>query len=409
MKLKYFIWAFILLFCAFVVQYGFCAYRWLSPPEIHAVFDREGEKLSVDRHTVHLLGDGQGRVPKTMLSHYGKETLSYTLLKGLYSYGGRKYKAKLTISAPLQRTALTALGEKWGTVAVMNYQTGEILCTVTNPTFSPTEKGAVTESMYVNRFLFGCYTPGSVYKIVTLAAALEEDPFVENRRFSCKGEKYFGTDKVVCPVSHGEQTLRDAFRNSCNCAFAAIAYGLGEEKMTAYAEKFGLTVPLSFDGFTTASGRYDCAVSLPWSGVGQGDTKINPCTFLTFLSAVARDGQGRKPYLMASVRDGYKTLYQARPVSNAPVLTPKTAATLQKYLRSNVEEKYGDSYFAGLRVCAKTGTAETGAEKPNATLCGFSLDEKMPIAFLIIAENAGAGADVCLPIAERILECLIDN
>jgi peptidoglycan glycosyltransferase len=234
-------------------------------------------------------------------------------------------------------------------------------------------------------------------------------PDVEKRIFCCNGAQHFGTDRVTCPVSHGKQSLQQAFRNSCNCAFARLAAELGEGKMAFYAEKFGLTAPVSFDGFTTACGRYDGNVSLPWSGAGQGDTKINPCSFLMFLSAIARDGQGRKPYLMASVRDGYKTLYRAKRTANAPMLSPENARILQKYLRSNVTEKYGQAHFPGLRICAKTGTAEVGTEKPNALLCGFSADKSTPIAFLIIAENAGSGADVCLPIAERILECLIDN
>ncbi|MBE6943281.1 MAG: penicillin-binding protein [Ruminococcaceae bacterium] len=412
MKIKYFILAFSLLFAVFLAEYGFCAYRWVTPPGIAIVTDRSGEQLIPDKATVHLLGDGAGNIPKTMLSYYAEKAFSYNLLNGIYSYSGGSRRARLTVSAPLQRAALAALGERRGTVAVMNYQTGEILCAVTSPTFDPENRGETVEGMFVNRFIRGRYTPGSIYKLVTLAAALEDDPEIESRVFSCKGEQHFGTDKVTCPKPHGKQTLQEAFRNSCNCAFAALAAELGEEKMTHYADKFGLTAPISFDGFTTASGRYDAKISLPWSGAGQGDTKINPCAFLTFLSAIARDGQGRRPYLMAQIRQGYKIHYRAKPISNAPILSPETAEILRTYLRSNVEKKYGDESFGGLTVCAKTGTAEVGTEMPNALFCGFVLEKDCPIAFLIIAENAGTGTEICLPIARQLFcngQWIIDN
>ena len=417
---------FLLFFTIFLVQYGFCAYTWATSRgnanSIGIVTDREGERLltnakvktyssdeSLRKATVHLLGDRQGNVPASVLSYYGGKGHSYNLLNGLYSYGGSRIRARLTISAQLQKAAFTALGDRKGTIAVMNYRTGEILCAVSSPAFDPDKKGEAVDSMYVNRFFGGLYTPGSIYKLVTLAASLEEIPEVEKRTFTCTGELHFGTDKITCPKHHGKQTLQEAFANSCNCVFATLAAELGEEKMTTYAEKFGLTQRMTFDGITTAAGRYNADVSLPWSGVGQGDNKINPCSFLTFVSAVARDGWGIRPYLMDSIRDGYQTLYRAETAEMQRIISTETAAILQTYLRSNVSEKYGDEYFPGFKVCAKTGTAEVGTGKPNALLCGFSLDNICPVAFIIIVEDSGSGGSVCLPIAASILGSLVDS
>ena len=415
---------FLLLFAIFIVQYGFFAYTWATfrrdTGSISVVTDRDGERLLtfaedkvytadpvLRKATVHLLGDRQRKVYAPVLSYYDGLGHSFNLLNGLYSYGDSRTRARLTISSQLQKAALTALGDRKGTIAVMNYRTGEILCAVSSPTFDPDRKGEAVDSMYVNRFFGGLYTPGSIYKIVTLAIALEEMPGIESRIFTCTGETYFGTDKIICPVRHDKQTLQEAFRNSCNCAFATLATELGVEKMTAYAEKFDLTEKMNFDGITTAAGRYDANVSLPWSGAGQGDTKINPCSFLAFVSAVARDGQGIRPYLMDTVRDGYRTLYRAKTAEMQRMISTETAAILQTYLRSNVSEKYGDEYFPGFRFCAKTGTAEVGTGKPNALLCGFSLDNICPVAFIIIVEDSGSGGSVCLPIAASILDCLV--
>ena len=77
---------------------------------------------------------------------------------------------------------------------------------------------------------------------------------------------------------------------------------------------------------------------------------------------------------------------------------------LQEYLRSNVEQRYGDEYFPGLQVCAKTGTAEVGGgQKPHAMLAGYVMDEAYPLAFMVCVENAGYGGTVCLPVASRVL------
>ncbi len=414
---------FLLFFTIFLVRYGFSAYTWATARGdtgcISIVTDRGGERLLtfaedkiysanpvLRRTTVHLLGDRDGNVPSSILSYYGGKRHSYNLLNGLYAYGNSRSRARLTISAQLQKAALNALGDKSGTVAVINYRTGEILCAVSSPTFDPDVKGETVDGMYVNRFTGGLYTPGSIYKLVTLAAALEEMPEIGKRAFTCAGELYFGTDRITCTKPHGKQTLQEAFRNSCNCAFATLATELGEGKMAAYAEKFGLTQKVTFDGITTAAGRYDANVSLPWSGAGQGDTKINPCSFLAFVSAVARGGQGMQLYLMESIREGYQTPYRAEQTERERILSTETAAVLQKYLRSNVAEKYGDEYFSGLTVCAKTGTAEVGTEKPNALLCGFAIDETCPVAFLIIVEYSGSGANICLPIASVLLEMI---
>ena len=215
---------FLLLFANFIVQYGFFAYTWATfrrdTGSISVVTDRDGERLLtfaedkvyaadpvLRKATVHLLGDRQGNVYAPVLSYYDGLGHSYNLLNGLYSYGDSRTRARLTISSQLQKAALTALGDRKGTIAVMNYRTGEILCAVSSPTFDPDRKGEAVDSMYVNRFFGGIYTPGSIYKLVTLAIALEEMPGVESRIFTCTGETYFGTDKIICPVRHDKQTL----------------------------------------------------------------------------------------------------------------------------------------------------------------------------------------------------------
>ena len=430
--------ALLLGFGFFVYEYGANAAHWVlfpGSPHVYTggnigcgtITDRDGNTLLtltgdrvytqdslLRRATVHYLGDRHGSVSAPSLSHFARQIVSYDLLNGVYVYGSSGSTAQLTLSAKLQKAALTALGEKSGTVAVYNYKTGALLCAVTSPTFDPDGEITEVDSMYLNRFTQGLYTPGSIFKIATLAAALEDDPTIENRFFTCTGSLSYGPDKITCERPHGTQTLQAAFRNSCNCAFAQIAVDLGREKMTAYAEKFGVAGSVSFDGITTTKGKYDVLdtanVNLAWSGVGQHTVSVNPCAFLTFVGAIAAGGQGVSPYLVESVQSGYDVLYKAETQSRAPVLSRETAEILQTYLRSNVADKYGDENFAGLTICAKTGTAEVGTEKnPNAMLTGFALDEEYPIAFIICVEDGGYGSVVCIPIAQQVLSAIVEN
>lgn len=393
---------FLLGWGTFLTAYVQVGERWVyevkSPRAV--ITDRKGNVLSADdpltrMATTHLLGRDSPAI-----YHYRPYLQPHSLLRGSYTYRERTLRA--TLHRELQTAALGALEGKAGTVAICNYRTGELLCAVSSPAFDPKDTQTETEGMYLNRFTQGLYTPGSVFKVFVLAAALEEWPEAEERQFFCAGEVTLSGEKVSCPHAHGEQTLQEAFRNSCNCAFARIATELGAEKLDRYAERFGLTEIVSFDGIHTARNRISFGEgSLPWAGAGQSQLLINPCNYLTFLTAVAGGGQGVRPCLVKEIRDGYRRLYTATPQKAERILSRESAERLTKYLRSNVKEKYGDVPF----LCAKTGTAETGRETPNALLVGFLQEKTAPYAFFICIEEGGSGAN-CLPIIEKLLSLL---
>ena len=91
------------------------------------------------------------------------------------------------------------------------------------------------------------------------------------------------------------------------------------------------------------------------------------------------------------------------------MVSAQTAEILTEYMRSNVQNKYGDEYFPGLQVCAKTGTAEVGGDKKsNAMLAGFVMDREYPLAFIVCVEDGGYGAQVCMPIASKVLPACVE-
>ncbi len=364
---------------------------------------------------IHWLGDRQGNIYTPTISHYASQLTGHSVVNGLYVYGNDGGKVTMTLSSKAQMAALEALGDRKGTVAVYNYKTGEILCAVTTPTFDPDnvpdiagDTEGIWDGAYINRFLKGSYIPGSIFKIVTTAAALETIPDILEQTFTCNGVQEYGIDKVTCLKSHGKLNLEEAFLNSCNCAFAQIADQLGGETLQAYAEAMGITGKLSFDGVTTSAGSLqakDAAdVMVAWSAIGQHKDLINPCQFMAMVGAIANGGSGATPYIVSSIDGGKWGSYTAQTQQSQLAIKPETAQQLQRFMRNNVENYYGDDHFPGLTVCAKSGTAEVGGEqRPNAMFTGFVADEEYPLAFIVVVENGGFGRQTCVPILSKVL------
>lgn len=365
--------------------------------------------------TMHWLGDRTGNISAPALAYYVKEMAGFDVVGGIYSYGGTGGQAALTLSARVQKAALEALGDYKGTLAVYNYKTGQILCAVTTPTYDPEQAPDIAgdttgafEGVYLNRFVQSAYTPGSIMKIVTTAAALEEIEDIQQRTFTCTGTYDFGVDKVTCERVHGRLDIKSAMMRSCNCAYAQIALLLGREKLQQYVDTFAVTKSLTFDGITTASGNFrvtDAAdVELAWSAIGQHKDLINPCAYLAFVGAVANGGQGVTPYIMESITVGDKLTYQAQTKQMERVMSEETAQILREFMRNNVVNNYGAENFPGLTVCAKSGTGELdGAQRSNAMFTGFVADEMYPLAFIAAVEDAGYGKIVCMPMIAKVL------
>lgn len=365
---------------------------------------------------VHWTGDREGNVSVPFLSRYLLELSGYDWLNGVYSYGDAPGVMTLTLDAQLQKVTLEAMGDYKGTVAVYNYETGELLCAVTTPNFDPDNlpdiagdtTGAYTGA-YMNRFLQSTYIPGSIFKIVTMGAALESVAGVRDMKFTCEGKYMAGNGDVTCEYAHGRQSLKEIFSNSCNCAFAQLVELIGPEKLQRCVAQFGVTDSVSFDGITTAKGNFDITDASPeqlaWSGIGQHKDQINPCAYLTFLGAIARDGLGVEPYAVARITVGGDVTYEAETRERERVMSSATAQLLQSFMRNNVEQKYGAENFPGLTVCAKTGTAQVGGNrKSNAMLAGFVMDEEYPLAFIAAIEDGGYGRQVCVPIVSEVLQ-----
>ena len=401
---------------------------------VGTVLDRDGDVLSagedgkrtyykdetVRKATLHAVGDLQGNIGTGALNAFADKLTGYNLLNGAFG-ADRGSELYLTIDARYNYEAYQALNGHSGTVVVYNYKTGEILCMVSAPSYDPLhvpkdiETNDRYKGAYLNRFLSSTFTPGSVYKTVTLAAALEQLPDIENRTWTCTGSVQIGDETIICSGTHGEQHIGDAFANSCNVACAQMAEELGADTLKKYTEKAGLTDSYSINGLPTAKSTFDfngiTDGQLGWAGVGQYKDQVNPCSLMVYMGAVANGGKAAKPYLIQ------KTV-SALGIPSLPHITTKTgtlaasgtAKKLADMMAANVEKTYGTNRFPNMDICAKSGTAEVGeGQTPHAWFAGFLRNEDAPYAFVVLVENGGGGSSVAGTVAGKVLDIMVNG
>lgn len=360
--------------------------------------------------TLHAVGDPDDNISTAAKAALASHLIGYNFLTGTTTGGHRLY---LTIDAELNRTAYEALDGRKGTVAVYNYETGDILCMVSSPTFDPADPPEILDSdsryegVYLNRFLSTAYPPGSVFKLVTAAAAIENIPDLFERTFSCTGSCEIEGDTITCPYAHGEMDFSGALAHSCNGVFAQLAVELGGDTLLQYVKSAGLLAEQTVSDIPTAAGSFEIGTGsqLGWSGVGQYNDMVNPCSLLTLMGAIAGDGTAAQPRLISreTTMSGISRIPEEH--SEAVRLWPSdTCQTLRAMMRSNVLTTYDQSRFGDLPICAKSGTAEVGGNlAPHAWFCGFLDDPDHPLAFVVLVENGGSGADAAGSVAAAIL------
>lgn len=384
---------------------------------------KDGERVyypdaTVRRATVHAVGDGSGYIGTGALTAFADRLSGYNLITGGYSPLGSGRNLTLTLDAYLNVTAYNAMDGRQGTVGVYNYKTGDILCMVSTPSFdpeNPPDASSAEDGVYLNRFLSSAQVPGSIFKTVTLTAALENLPDLKDRIFTCTGETTVGGTVITCPKPHGKMDIESAFANSCNGVFGTLAAELGGDTMTKYVEQAGLTRRMSVDGIMTAAGHYDVSEAdkgqIGWSGVGQYTDTVNPCNMMTYMGAIANGGMAAVPRLILDITtpSGIPTSWQ-RTEETDTLIQASTASQVKEMMKNNVVQTYGTDRFHGLDIGAKSGTAEVGGDKrPNAWFAGFLDDPEHPYAFIVLVENGGGGASVAGEIAATVLQACVDK
>ncbi len=377
------------------------------------------ENSTVRKSVLHVVGDTAGRI-STGTHYLYRDVLSgYSKIEGIYNLKqtGVGTDVKLNIDSEANKIAYKALGDYDGAVAVYNYKTGELLCSVSKPAYDIKKRpdDLLTNPEYdgilLDKVISGVYTPGSIMKIVTAACAIENIPDIDSRTFECDGEYETGDGKVICNGVHGKVNFQKAMNESCNCAFAEISIELGAAKLKATAESMGFNSQLYAKEIRLTRSRFspstDSKAELGWAGIGQSTTLVNPSHFLAIMGAIANGGTGYAPDRIHSL--GAVSAIMGRIPENIITIKPETAARLNELLRSNVADKYGDRKFDGLMMCGKTGTAQINGEKSHSWFAGYSQRDDLPLAVVCIAEHGGYGSGVATAVSNKVMQYFDDN
>lgn len=323
-----------------------------------------------------------------------------------------------TVDMKLQALAYEVLEGYSGAVVAVEVKTGKILALASAPSYDPNtvfyeweQLAEQEDAPLFCRALNGQYPPGSVFKIVTVLAYLEEH---SEEEFSCicTGSSRIRNTTVNCyhQTAHGKQTLKEAFANSCNVAFAAMGNEISEEAYRHTAEKLGFGSTWQQElGYT--AGKFALteetsdAVRVQ-TAFGQGETLITPYQALMITAAIANGGILKLPYLteyIISPGGDRKETYSSP--GEIQVMSPETAELLKEYMVAASERKVTELSEAGVTVAGKTGSAEYQKEMPaHSWYVCFAPAEDPEIAICVLMESCGTGSAHALPAAKKLLK-----
>ena len=404
-----------------------------------AVFDNSGEVLAYStmegnrqkryypfgERYAHVIGYNSVTYDKSGLENTFNDILVKSdpleNISGFFDMSGEMEKGAnlhLTIDNAFTAKAERLMGKKQGSVVAIKPKTGEVICMYSNPSFDPNEdalaKNFATLSQsdnfpFLGRANQGLYPPGSTFKIITAAAALEEGigvGIVDEGSTIIDGyvvENYNGKKL-------GEIDITQGFAKSSNVMFASYGVQLGEKKLRDIAERFGIGEKIDFDirtsksmlNYENAMGQTDLAAC----GIGQGKLLVTPLNMALVAAAVANDGVIMEPYMVEkAIYPSGRVAYVAKPKVWKTAVSATVADMLEDMMIECVETGTGTgAKIAGVAVAGKTGTAENEeSDKTHAWFVCYAPCENPEIAICIMQEYAGLTGSSCAPIAKELI------
>lgn len=338
---------------------------------------------------------------------------------------------QLTIDSRIQRAAEQALADRVGAIVALDPRSGAVLAWASAPTFDNTNiqaaieaanaSGGADTSMY-DRATLALYTPGSTFKVLTLASALENGLATLDTTYDSPGRMEIGGADVVSigERGHGTISLAKAFALSSNTVFGQVADGLGAEKLVATARAFGYGQQLGLD-FTTAASVMPnpeemTEWELAWAGagqpVGQGHTPGPQATVMQnalMAATIANNGIAMNPYVVSQILapDG-TVLKTTRGRSLGQAVSTGTAEQVKQAMLDVVQSGTGSAAaIAGVKVAGKTGTAETNNANANSTFVGFAPYDTPTVAIAVVIEQNAKGEESAAAVGGQVLRAAL--
>lgn len=325
-----------------------------------------------------------------------------------------------TIRYDLQETAYQALGNYDGAVIVMEPSTGKILAMVSKPTYNPNTIEEDWESLQegsalYNRATQGQYTPGSIFKMMTLLAYMESNPDTfEDYSYECTGEITVHNKTIHCASNkaHGVLDLKASFAKSCNTSFANMMQNIDENTMQKLCDSllFNQNLPIAFESSVSSfviSDNDENALKMD-TAIGQGKTLVSPLHMAMLASAVCNDGVAMRPCLVEKV-ENYKgiTVEETKAKEYKSLFNETQVNVLSEYMRETVENGTASRLMKeAYTAFGKTGTAQTTNDlnKTNAWFVGYAEKDGREIAIAVVVEDSGNGSTYAVPVAEKIFD-----
>jgi cell division protein FtsI/penicillin-binding protein 2 len=361
------------------------------------------------------------------------------LLTGKQRQGGN---VVTTLNTKAQTAAFQGLGSKKGAVAAIDPRTGAILALASTPSYDPStfagnsttdEKNWVglqqtnnTDNPMQNRALRQSYPPGSTFKLVTAAAALQSGKVTDINARTISPDPFTLPGTTTSLVNEGSipcknASLTDALKYSCNTVFGKLGADVGLQNMVNEAEQFGFnkeqlipvrTVPSNFDTKMSPD-------QVALSSIGQFDTAATPLQMAMVASAIANNGTLMKPYEVDKlVAPNLSTIAQTTPTKMSQPLSPQNAQKLQTMMQTVVSSGTGkNAQIPGVVVGGKTGTAQHGVnndKSPYAWFVSYAMtNQGSPVAVAVVIEDSNAnradisGGGLAAPIAQQVMKAVL--
>ncbi|WP_455352934.1 peptidoglycan D,D-transpeptidase FtsI family protein [Streptomyces sp. SYSU K217416] len=347
-----------------------------------------------------------------------------------------------TLNAAAQEAAFKGLGDKKGAVAALDPQTGAILALASTPSYDPSsfagnsktdEKNWVAlkdgkDKALVNRALRETYPPGSTFKVLTAAAALENGKVTDINAPTDTPDPYILPNTRTEMVNHASgcenASLMQAMKVSCNSVFAKLGDDVTRDKMVETAEKFGFNNPKIDTPVRAFASVYDTQMDRPGnalSSIGQFNTAATPLQMAMVTAAIANDGKLMKPYMVDHVAaPNLDILERHDPEEMSRPLSQENAQKIQQMMETVVESGTGTrAQINDVKVGGKTGTAQHGennSKNPYAWFISYAKTaDGSPVAVAVVVEDGAAvrddisGGGLAAPIARNVMKAVLDS
>lgn len=382
---------------------------------------------------------GVAELEKRMQEHLTNYSFDLTLsardflgmLKDPDTYvGEEKYGDNVvtTLDSKLQRAAYNSLGSQYGVVVAMDPSTGEILAMVSTPTYNPSKIDTDYESyrndtdgVMVNFANVGLYPPGSSFKVVTLASALENMGNALGRTFEDNGKIEFADGTVLPNLgnrAYGTIGLEEALVVSSNVVFGTVAMDIGNAALKKTAEDFGFNEKFSFHDINLEASRFpelskSQGGEIAQTGIGQGEVLASPLLMAMITSAIANDGVMMQPRLVSAItsHDGsIRGAFEAKALK-IPI-SKEDSDTIAAFMKEVVDQSSSTNLknLEKLSAAGKTGSAqyselvyEEVVSGVHSWFIGFAPYENPKIAVAVIVRGGGSGAGAAAAVAEDVM------